>query len=434
MRALNYVFICVLTVGARRCRVCSCAPAICCRYDRAGARRPRNHGRLSRLAKRAGLHDSRTSLHVRPLLFHIIECSRACPSPSSRSGNLGRFAPVGTMGRMLMDGTLYPLRIVREGPYDAAYPASPWRRYEVEWLSEDTGEPTGDPHEFVSPWELVLEDTFEREPPRLSDEQAQKCMRAVETVEAMENAQPFIEEVDRNLYTAYLEIVAYPIHLRRVKERLRNSFYRQQAVRRDNMYIAADSTAPRLSSGTSGGLPTMQRAIIRRARTLFTLRKKCATASLLWRRRRRQVATARMTTPLTLMTSPRSKRQGEGGAREPPPRRCQGRQASALRGHLASAVFLKSPTSRRTTLKTGQRSDAAARRTRRRLRHLSGDRGEWRRSKRRRRPADRQAHPGQGPAGYTRDSASKQATFFCMFIFALECILLCYYVILFYYC
>lgn len=114
----------------------------------------------------------------------------------------------------------YNGRIIRVGPTRRTY----WQCYLVEWLTLD------DPPEECSPWELEpFEDAFE----------AYHCTEAIpshvlrllddgmRSICSQRRAEHLVDPVDYRSFPEYLGVVAYPMCLTQMHERLQSGFYRR---------------------------------------------------------------------------------------------------------------------------------------------------------------------------------------------------------------
>ncbi|KAI8822580.1 uncharacterized protein EV422DRAFT_405161 [Fimicolochytrium jonesii] len=115
-------------------------------------------------------------------------------------------------------------------PYDgriqAIYPReSPWNKYLIRW--DEGGEPLA-----VCPWELrKLDAELEDVPPeRLSGDDMQRVCDIIDNWKSRDGMEFFLNEVDYETYPSYLTMIAYPMFVDLIRDRIRGGFYRRLEV------------------------------------------------------------------------------------------------------------------------------------------------------------------------------------------------------------
>jgi hypothetical protein len=109
-----------------------------------------------------------------------------------------------------------------------AHLPSPWAYYHITWDDESSAP------EDLCPWEIVPhgEDFLERYDvePSLPQADVERAQEIIEWLKQSEDFLLYVEQVDYYNYPTYLTMIAYPICLDTVMERLSNNFYRSVDV------------------------------------------------------------------------------------------------------------------------------------------------------------------------------------------------------------
>lgn len=117
------------------------------------------------------------------------------------------------------DGCLYTGTIVSRQPYDPLVPESPWQTYRISWEDEDD-----DQNSLCSPWEVYTSRDRSDIAPMPGLLIPVSVLDAFS--EIIERFPSFANAVDFDEYPEYTSVIAYPICLDLIHERLQNRYYR----------------------------------------------------------------------------------------------------------------------------------------------------------------------------------------------------------------
>ena len=137
----------------------------------------------------------------------------------------------GSRFRSMIDGMFWYGVVLKQEPFNSAYPSSYWQCYRVQWDDGATDQ--------LSPWDMdPVEEEEEAEEEGEGEEgkeapegwwkdgEGERILRGLDIISGLDEAAMFLEPVDLEEIPDYCTRVPFPTDLSTIRTRLQNKFYR----------------------------------------------------------------------------------------------------------------------------------------------------------------------------------------------------------------